>query len=367
MISRRNVVGSLAALAVSAGLPRQAFGQSEPFYDGRKAIELIIPTNAAAGGDVAARYIAPFLSAHVAGNPPITPVNIAGGGAMLGANQFVLRRHDGYNMVTAVSSMWTSGLLGNEAAQYELKDLVPIIGVTGNSILSIAPSTGYTTPMDLLSPAEPLVMGANDPGGGHIRFVLALELLKIADSIQFVFGYEGGGATRIAYEQGEINLCSQTLPAYLQSMRPLEEEGKSIPLFQLGILDETDDLARDPSLPDIPTVREIYVQMYGEEPSGVLYDAVKIFSGVVNMMQIALMVHRDTPAEAIAALQAGAEGVAGDPEFMANLVEATGSDVVIVGEAARRMRDRLENLPMEPLLFTRRLATEKYGATGLRF
>lgn len=336
------------------------------FYDSRKPIEIIIPFSTGAGSDVASRLLGPFITEHVAGNPPVTPINAPGGAGVIGLNQFALKPHDGYSMLVTASSVWIQWLLGNEEVQFDLKNTVPVIGFPGNTILAIAPSTGFKEAKDLLSPAEPLVMGASDPTGGHVRLILALELLKVADSIQFVFGYDGAGATSIAFEQGEINLCSQATAAYKKNMEPMVEAGTAVPLFQLGILTHDGELVRDPVFPEIKTVREVYIDIYGTEPEGPLWEAVKLFGGVLNVMQTAFLVHSDAPGEAIEALTAGAEKMAVDPDFIQKVSAAVGSDNPITGAEAAAFRRRMQEIDPATLTFVRKMMVEKYGAKGLK-
>jgi tripartite-type tricarboxylate transporter receptor subunit TctC len=364
MLTRRTLMQASAATLFGAAGGRAS--AQDPFYAGRGSIEIIVGATSGSGGDIASRYMAPFLSAAIEGNPAFRVVNVPGGSAMLGANQFAQRPADGYHLLASSSSIWVHGLLGNEMAQYDLRRLVPIIGIPANTIVSIASETGFEGGPDLLDPDVPLVIGAGDAGGAHVRLVLAFEILKLTDAVQFVFGYEGGGATRIAYEQGEINICAQATPAYLAGIVPMEAAGLSRPLFQLGRLDDTGQMVRDPAVPDIKTVREVYVDMYGEEPSGPAYEALKAFD-IVNAMQIALVISADAPEEAIAALQAGAESVVADPAFMAGAEAAFGTTEIVVGAGVERMRERLQNLDEEPLIFARRLATERYGVRGLRY
>jgi len=68
--------------------------------------------------------------------------------------------------------------------------------------------------------------------------------------------YDGKGAARVAFEQGEVNLDYQTSPAYLKNVQPLVDEGLAVPLFAFGILDENGDIVRDPVFPDMPSFAE---------------------------------------------------------------------------------------------------------------
>src|SRR3990172_8212204 len=61
---------------------------------------------------------------------------------------------------------------------------------------------------------------------------------------------------------------SQPPPAYLASVVPLVREGKAVPLMSFGQVNEAGELIRDPALPELPTVGEVYEQLYGKKPAG---------------------------------------------------------------------------------------------------
>lgn len=365
MTKRKNILLGLASSFVAFHLMASGGAVAQSFYENSRPLEIIIPFSPGAGSDVSSRLLAPFLTAHIEGNPSVTALNVPGGAGVIGLNRYGLSPHDGHTLLVTASSVWIQWLLGNDQLQFDLSDTVPIIGFPGNTILAISPSTGFTEVADLLDPAEPLAMGASDLTGGHLRLILALELLGVADNVRMVFGYDGAGRTRIAFEQGEINMVSHATSAYLQGLVPLVEAGDAIPLFQIGILDENGDMVRDPVFPDIKTVRELYVELHGEEPSGALYDAVKLFGGLINDMQTAFLVHADAPPEAIEALHAGVASMVDDPTFFEIVGSAVGSDRAIIGAEAERFRQRLLEIDPETLVFVRRLLTDKYGVPDL--
>ena len=47
--------------------------------------------------------------------------------------------------------------------------------------------------------------------------------------------------------------------------------------MSFGQLDEKGDIIRDPAVPDLPTVPEVYEKLKGKKPSGRFWETYKIF------------------------------------------------------------------------------------------
>ena len=105
--------------------------------------------------------------------------------------------------------------------------------------------------------------------------LLAWEMLGM--KVDPVFGIKGRGDGRLMFERGEANIDYQTSSAFLSKVMPLVEEGKAVPIMTWGALDSEGNIVRDPTFPDIPTFKEVYEQMKGEEPSGEAWSAWKAF------------------------------------------------------------------------------------------
>jgi hypothetical protein len=75
-------------------------------------------------------------------------------------------------------------------------------------------------------------------------------------------------------------------------------------------------LERDPAAPGVPTVAEVYQQIYGKAPSGPAWEAYKASIRAVGNGGKILMIHADAPVAAREAVQKAADAMKADPEFM---------------------------------------------------
>lgn len=339
---------------------------TEAFYEG-ETLEVIVPFSAGGGTDVLVRYLEPFLNDYVEGNPAIQTVNIEGGGSINGANQFVdIRKPDGYTALATSASTTIPFLIGQPEVHYDLRNLQPIVGFPNGVVMYTSPESGVKEGKDLLNPPNELILGATSPTGIDVMTLLAFEVLDITDKVQIIFGYEGAGASRIAFEQGETNLDYQSGTAFKSEVTPLVEEGKAIPLFTYGFTDEEGDLVRDPAYPDIPTVKEVYMDMYGEEPEGEAWEAYKSFTGIVNNLHKALWLHGDAPEEAINALREGTEKAIEDPKFTSEGEEVLGDYTPIVGKELDAAINALVNMDDDILKWVSEFLKEEYGVEDLK-
>lgn len=300
------------------------------FYSGND-LETVIPYDAGGGSDVLGRYVAPFLSEHVEGNPSVQVTNIPGAGSVIGMNEYMgMREADGYNTIWTSGSTITNHLLQTEGVNYEFSDLTPILGVPAGGVVFISPDTGYEEPADFANLDASLVYSGQSATGLDLVPLLAFEVLD-AD-VQALLGYEGSGPARVAFEQGESNLNYQTTAAYLSSVEPLIEDGYALPLFSFGHFDTEGNIIRDPAFPDIPNLKEFYEEVYGEEPSGEAWEAYKVVAARGFTIQKVLWTKNEAPEEAIRLLQEGAENIAADPSFIEDGEEVLGGYEPVVGE-----------------------------------
>lgn len=328
------------------------------FYED-ETLEVIVPFGPGGGTDAFGRFIAEYLGKHTDGSPAVQVVNIAGGGSINGANEFVLvRKHDGLTTLLTSASTHAPYLLGEPAVKYDLKKMRPVVGLPTGAVVYASPETGIKEPKDILNPAEKLIYAGISATGLDLVTLLSFDVLG-AD-VQAILGYEGRGPARVAYEMHESNIDYQTTTAYINDVEPLIAGNKAVPLYSLGQLDETGDIVRDPAFPDIPSIKEFYVSVHGTEPSGTAWDAYKAFVGASFTVQKVIWLHDDAPQEAYDALSKAAELIANDADFNTKATEALGGYKLVSGPSLEKMITSMLNVKPEALDYVKDYLEKNY-------
>lgn len=291
-------VKSLGGLILSATVlfAGAAYAQA-PDFSGKR-VEIIVPYEAGGGTDLYVRYLAPFLSKKLPGNPTVIVVNVEGAGAIAGSNQFQERaKPDGLTLIAVAASVTSNYVFRDERVRYKLDTWIPIISSPAGTVVYARPEVGPKVPGDLASlKGKPLIMGANNPSGGDMRVLLSLDLLGL--DLKPIYGINRGDA-RPAFERGEFNINFDSTQAYPTQVKPLVDAGEAVPLFAFGIADENGNIVRDPTVPDLPTFVEAYRSMFGKDPEGPGYDAWRAVFNLNVMASKALALPADTPNEIV--------------------------------------------------------------------
>ncbi|ARK29762.1 Bug family tripartite tricarboxylate transporter substrate binding protein [Halalkalibacter krulwichiae] len=328
---------------------------SDVFYQGQN-IEMLVPFGAGGGTDVFARFLAPYISEHIEGNPTVQPLNVPGGGSITGTNEFYRSKEaNGFNILATSGSTHTPYLLKESAVQYDLAKLTPIIGFASGGVV-------YTTPeLKENLQNEQLVYAGISATGLDLLSLLAFEVLEL--DVQSVLGYEGRGPSRVAFEQGESTIDYQTSSAYLTNVEPLVDEGMAAPLFSFGQL-SNGEIVRDPVFPELPSIKEYYEELYGKEPSGPAWESYKTFVGSAFTLQKMIFTHEDAPQEAIDALVTGFTNLMDDESFFIDGEEVLGGYEPYLGEELDSVfEDSFVNVSEENIDWVINFLKENYGVT----
>jgi hypothetical protein len=186
-------------------------------------------------------------------------------------------------------------LLGDKAAKYDFRQWKPLLVNPVGGVLYASPASRIKRVEDLAKTKD-LIYGGISAIGLDLIPLITFELLEM--DAKGVLGFKGRGEARIAFERGETNLDYQTTPAYTATVVPLINEGKAIPLMSFGQLDDKGNIIRDPAVPDLPTVPEVYEKIKGKKPSGKFWETYKVFMPSAFAVQKILWVKADAPAEA---------------------------------------------------------------------
>ncbi|MCP8616315.1 Bug family tripartite tricarboxylate transporter substrate binding protein [Salirhabdus salicampi] len=360
-----NLLLLIIPMVLIVGCSQSSSGDGEKdsatFYEG-ETMEVIVPFGAGGGTDTFARFIQPYLQKHIPSEPSVQVVNIPGGGSINGANEFVkVRKHDGYTALVTSGSTALPYLLGQKAVEYDLKKMTPILAIPQGGAVYTSPTTGIETPKDLANPKEPLLYAGISATGNDLVTLLSFELLEV--DVQSVLGYEGRGPSRVAFEQGESNIDYQTVSAFKESVTPLIDSGDAIPLYSFGMLDANGDVIRDPAFPDLPSVKEVYKDIHGKDPSGLIWDAYKAALGAGFGVQKILWLHDDAPQAAVDALLESAESIKQDDDFIEKSESALGGYELIIGDQLDGAVQTITSASDEVLNWIHEYLLEEHGVS----
>ena len=328
----RQVRTAVASVAVAASFAFAAPAMAQEVDFSGKNIGWTIPFSEGGGSDVWARFLAPYLSRHLPGNPSVIIRNVPGGGSITGTNEFAARaRPNGLQLVGTSGSTQFPYLLGDPRVRYDYEVFEPVLVSPTGGVVYIPASFGVENASELGQLADrELVYASQGATSLDLVPMLAFEVMGL--NVRHVFGMTGRGDGRLAFERGEATIDYQTSSAYLTNVQPLVDNGTVVPLFSWGVLDAQGNVQRDPSFPDIPHFVEAYEMMHGEAPSGLAFDAYMAFFGSGFAAQKPAMLPAGTPPEIVQAYREAFAAAVADPELVASAGEILGDYEQAVGD-----------------------------------
>lgn len=353
------IAAAIASLIAPAIAPATAHAQEVDFTG--KQIEWVIPLSEGGGTDVWARFLAPYLSRYLPGQPPVFIRNVPGGGSITGTNQFAARpRTDGLSLIGTTGSTALPMLLGDTRVNYDFnRDFVPLLVSPSGGVAYLPPSFGVNSIADLgkLKDTE-LVYGSQGPTGLDIIPMLGFELLGL--NVRHVFGMTGRGDGRLAFVRGEATIDYQTTSAYLSNVVPMVEEGTAVPIFAWGVLNGEGEIVRDPTFPELPSFVEAYEAVHGKKPEGIEYEAFLALFGAGMSASKPAMLPKDTPEPIIQAYREAFEKALQDPELLARSGEILGAYEQGVGDSLEGMFRVATTISPEARAWAQNYLNERY-------
>jgi tripartite-type tricarboxylate transporter receptor subunit TctC len=352
---------SLTVGTALAAIVALAPAAAQDGYFAGKEIDVIVPFGPGGATFVSAKFLEPYFEKHLPGNPQINVIDRPGGGSILGANWFEQNaRDDGTTILFTTSSTANPYILGQKEVEYDLANYRVAYSHPFGAVAYVAPSTGVTSAADVKESEHPLIYGGIAAAASDLPGLLSFEVLDL--EVRSVLGFDGRGPVRLAFERGETNLDYQFTPVYLTQVVPSIEAGNAVALWTGGAVDAQGNLtARDPVAPDLPSVHEVYVELNGEEPSGIEWEAFQSIASVTYAFGLTGYMHPDTPDEVLEIFQQAVADINADPEFQKESQEVTGGAKLAAGpEVAAAIKRALQ--PSEEVRsYLRDLLSEKYG------
>jgi putative tricarboxylic transport membrane protein len=297
----------------------------EPFYKGKRLTVLV---NYAAGGptDIEGRLLAKHIARHIDGNPSVVVQNMDGAGGMVGTGYLgEVAPKDGTTMGYFTGSAWRYAA-NPERFRVDFRTYEFIAYQPGTAIIYMRTDVppGMKTATDIVKAKGVVAGGLGAENSKDLLLRLGLDMLGV--SYKYVTSYRGSQAARLALQQNEINLYSESPPSYRAVVEPsLVRDGVAIPLWYEGI--PHGESFRPPKQMDglsIPPFHELHRKIKGATPSGELWDTYRAIHTINGAMQRQVVLPPGAPPAAVAALRAAIARVNDDKEHAEETVKAMG-------------------------------------------
>jgi len=313
-------------LLAAAGLGALACGAAhadEPFYAGKRLTLLI---NFAPGGptDVEGRLLAKHIAKHIDGNPLIVVQNKDGASGMVGSAYLgEVGPRDGSMFGYLTGTAWNY-VIDPAAFRVDFRSYDFIGAQPGNAVYYIRADTppGMKVPADLMKAQGLVVGGLGADSSKDLLERLTFDMLGL--QYRYVTGYRSSNTARLALQNGEINVHSESTPGYFGVVEPsLVKTGKVMPLWY----DPTNDgnalmPIKAMANKDVATFPAFYKSVKGVEPSGPLWEAYKTNLLVDASMLRLVAMPPESPPAAIAALRKALLALNDDQDYAADAMTA---------------------------------------------
>jgi hypothetical protein len=358
---RRGFAAMVTACSI-VSLATGAAAQEAPTLAG-KTVEFVIPFAESGGSAQWANFFAPLLSEALPGNPTVVVRYRPGAGSTEGANWFQRQDTDDGTLLFGPSgSTQFPYLLGDPRVRYEYKDWQVTLASGTGGVVFLPPDLGkrFDGDVDDLKDVD-FLFGSQ--GATTLDLVPLLSFTMLGLKVDPVFGIEGRGDGRLMFERGEANIDYQTSSAYLQSVVPLVERGLAVPAFTWGFLDGDGNIVRDPTFPDLPTLKEVCEATEGCETSGPAWEAWKAFFVAGFAAQKLVYLPGSAPKEVVDMYTKAFEKIIARPDFKKISDATLGSYPQATGPAAVKAHELAINASPEAKQYVIDWLQKSYGVT----
>jgi tripartite-type tricarboxylate transporter receptor subunit TctC len=319
---------ALSLLALAPGARAQSVAD---FYRG-KQISWILSADAGGGYSSYALTFAPYLTAHLPGNPKIIVQNMPGAGGLRAMLYLSSRApRDGTTIAMVHSSVPFAPLYGIAEAKFDPRQMNWIGSLDAAASVCVAWHTSpIKTWQDTLE--KQFTVGGSG-AGSHMETLPAMLNKLFGTKMKVISGYKGGNDIYLAMERGEIEGRCGGLVSSINSTRPnwFPEKKVAIP-FQIG-------LERHPQLPDVLAVGEFAKDNRTRE-------IVKLFIAP-HQMDRPMLTPPGVPPERVAALRAAFHAAMNDPGFIADAKKQHLDIQEVDGESVAKIVERAYAQPAD--------------------
>jgi hypothetical protein len=322
--------------SVLASAPAAA---ADPFYKGKRLTVLI---NFAPGGpsDIEGRLLAKHIVKHIEGAPQIVVQNRDGAGGLVGTNYVgEVGPRDGSMVGFFTGAAWKY-VMEPDKYPVDFRTFEFIGFQPGGAVYYIRSDTdpGLRQASDLLKTKGLVAGGLAVESSKDLLIRLTLTMLGVPH--KYITGFRSSVTARLAVQRGEINLHSESTPAYFAVVEPtLVKNGTVIPVYYDPYYDSAQSTTfRVPDVMKgsaIESFQAFYKRTKGGEPSGQLWDAYRTNLAVDGSMLRTIAMPPGSPQAAQDALRAALAKLNTDKDYAADSMKTmhfvphyeTGADI----------------------------------------
>jgi len=258
-----------------------------------KPVNLIVPYSAGGSTDVLARVVEKVWSKYVP--QPLTVVNKPGASGWEGRDTVAKSKADGYTLMMGYGS--GEDLIApqlRKATFDPINDFIPVARLSSHSVLIVVPANSpYKTMQEMLAAAKTKPLTAALSGVGNLMDIVVKSLASATGADITGVPFAGGGPATTAMVGGQVDFG----PGHPSELMPHVKGGR---LRILAVATPE----RDPSLPDVPTLKE----------SGVNFTNPGSLKGIAAP--------KGTPAEIVAYYEETLKKISEDPDFKKGMADA---------------------------------------------
>jgi tripartite-type tricarboxylate transporter receptor subunit TctC len=222
------------------------------FYKG-KTLQIIVPFSAGGYYDLSTRVLARFLPDAIPGHPNVVVQNSPGGGGLTAANRLANTiEKDGLTIATFSRGVPQLAMVGDPNVAFDPTKITWLGSLSDYTQDAYLMTVNASSPIKTIVDAKTMPVHLGGVGAGSTNTTFALLARDILGAkIDLVRGFPGATDIWLSMDRGEVDGQMIDISA-IMSARPTQyKEGKYRALVQFG------RVKRLPSLPDVPTAREL--------------------------------------------------------------------------------------------------------------
>jgi tripartite-type tricarboxylate transporter receptor subunit TctC len=235
-------MGARAMMAASLALAAAAFCVAAASSYPERIVQIIVPSTPGSSADILGRMLADGLSARL--GKPFIVVNKPGANGVIGTADVARAKPDGHTLMHGATYSITLQPLTDKDISYTSRSFTPICQTFKNDqVVVVPPASPLKTARDLVEAArrKPGALNVGIPGIATIPHLAMLEFARAANVEFNDVPFKGPAEETQNTRSGQLDFATVPLTAAAAS-------GLVMP----GLFAST----RNPSLPEVPTLKE---------------------------------------------------------------------------------------------------------------